>query len=66
MQLTMNNEDFDALKTLMEEEFGLSLKAHTRESFTKKIWKNMTSQALNPFPLAPRQEYSSCLLLSCP
>jgi len=33
----MDNEDFDALKTLMEEEFGLSLKAHTRESFTKKI-----------------------------
>ncbi len=33
----MDDKDFAALKTLMEDEFGLSLKAHTRESFTRKI-----------------------------
>jgi len=33
----MDDNDFAVLKTLMEDEFGLSLKAHTRESFTRKI-----------------------------
>ncbi len=33
----MDDKDFAALKTLMEDEFGLSLKAHTRESFARKI-----------------------------
>ncbi|MBI5074725.1 MAG: protein-glutamate O-methyltransferase CheR [Nitrospirae bacterium] len=37
MQLVMDDNDFAALKTLMEDEFGLSLKAHTRESFARKI-----------------------------
>ncbi len=33
----MDDKDFEALKTLMEEEFGLSLKTHTRETFARKI-----------------------------
>lgn len=37
MQLIMNDKDFAALKSLMEDEFGLSLKTHTRESFARKI-----------------------------
>ena len=37
MHLGMNDQDFAALKTLMEEEFGLSLKTHTRDTFLRKI-----------------------------
>lgn len=37
MQLAIDDNDFDVLKTLMEEEFGLSLKTHTRETFLRKI-----------------------------
>ncbi len=37
MQLIITNKEFDALKSLMEEEFGLSLKAQTRETFLRKI-----------------------------
>lgn len=37
MQLVIDNNDFDALKKLMEEEFGLSLKTHTRKTFLRKI-----------------------------
>jgi len=37
MQLIMDHDDFESLKTLMEEEFGLSLKTHSRETFLRKI-----------------------------
>lgn len=37
MQLIIDDKDFSALKTLMEDEFGLSLKAHTRESLMRKM-----------------------------
>ncbi len=33
----MDDNDFEALKRLMEEEFGLSLKTHSRETFLRKI-----------------------------
>ena len=37
MQIAKDDKDFGALKALIEEEFGLSLKGHTRETFMRKI-----------------------------
>lgn len=37
MRPDMNDKDFAALKRLIEEEFGLSLKTHTRDTFLRKI-----------------------------
>jgi chemotaxis protein methyltransferase CheR len=47
MQLVMDHKDFDALKTLMEEEFGLSLKTHTRETFLRKIKPRLQALRMN-------------------
>jgi chemotaxis protein methyltransferase CheR len=37
MNIAQDDKDFEALKTLIEGEFGLSLKGHTRETFMRKI-----------------------------
>lgn len=47
MQLATDNKDFDAFKTLMEEEFGLSLKTHTRETFMRKIQPRLQALRLS-------------------
>lgn len=43
----MDDNDFEALKTLLEGEFGLSLKAHTRETFMRKIQPRLQALRMN-------------------
>ncbi|MBI5847724.1 MAG: protein-glutamate O-methyltransferase CheR [Nitrospirae bacterium] len=43
----MDDKDFEALQTLMEEEFGLSLKTHTRETFARKIGPRLQALRMN-------------------
>ncbi|MBI5633407.1 MAG: protein-glutamate O-methyltransferase CheR [Nitrospirae bacterium] len=43
----MDDKDFEALKTLLEGEFGLSLKAHTRETFMRKIQPRLQALRMN-------------------
>jgi len=50
MQLAMKEAEYKTLKRLIETEFGLSLKTHTRETLAKKIQPRLRALNLNSFP----------------
>ena len=49
MQLVMKETEYKALKRLIEAEFGLSLKNHTRETVAKKIQPRLKALNLDSF-----------------
>lgn len=47
MQLTIDPSEFKKLQNLIEEEFGLSLKTHTQESFTRRLQPRLKALKMN-------------------